>query len=194
MLNFDQSWIQRVPVNIYKCSIVVQTIIIFNMFWHLLYLFRHMVAFYCKIRLFKLPMTPETCLLQFLSSKYTIFWIYFSIPLSLKEPKCKTSLKIQSDNKNTQIDERQTTQWPKEKKPRNSGLQNITQKTEDWATRTSLKPGRTQVLRKGKKLLLHYWHRLQIRWKIMNDGKDRILLATSGAYPWSFVIKIFRIG
>jgi hypothetical protein len=40
----------------------------------------------------------------------------------------------------------------------NNDLQNITQKTKDWATWTLLKPwGWTQVLLKGRQFLLHNW-------------------------------------
>jgi hypothetical protein len=37
----------------------------------------------------------------------------------------------------------------------NNDLQSITHKTEDWVTRTSLKTGWTQVLRKGRQFLLY---------------------------------------
>jgi hypothetical protein len=37
-------------------------------------------------------------------------------------------------------------------------LQHITQKINDRATRTPLKPGWTHVLRKGRQFLLHMWH------------------------------------
>ena len=41
----------------------------------------------------------------------------------------------------------------------NNGGHNTTQKTKDWATRTSLKKMRwTRVIQKGKQFLLHKWH------------------------------------
>ena len=52
-------------------------------------------------------------------------------------------------------EEEQTTQWPREKRQKDK--QRSTKhahKTKDRATRTPSKPGRTQVIRKGKQFLL----------------------------------------
>jgi hypothetical protein len=48
----------------------------------------------------------------------------------------------------------------KDKRTNNDAhVQNTTQTTKDWETRTPFKSGKyTQVLRKGRQFLLHYWH------------------------------------
>jgi len=59
-------------------------------------------------------------------------------------------------NQNTYNEEEQTTQWSKEKRQKDK--QRSTKhpyQTKDRVTRTLLKQGWTQVLRKGRQFLLH---------------------------------------
>ena len=56
--------------------------------------------------------------------------------------------RYQRSNQNPCIEERQTIQWPKEKRT-NNDLQNTTQKTKDRATRITLKPGVTSGVPEG---------------------------------------------
>jgi hypothetical protein len=57
--------------------------------------------------------------------------------------------RYQRRNQNPYIEEGQTTQ---------QRFTKHTYKTEDRVARTPQKPGWTQVLRKDKQFLLHYWH------------------------------------
>jgi hypothetical protein len=74
---------------------------------------------------------------------------HVSIKKSLKIPKGKSQVvkRIWTDKTMVQKDKRT-----------NNDLQNITQETKERATRTPVKSRWTQVLRKGKQLLLHMWH------------------------------------
>jgi hypothetical protein len=56
----------------------------------------------------------------------------------------------------------------------------------------------TQVLRKGKQFMLHWWYR---RVNVVTNPvigheweKDGEVFTTSGTYPWSFVTQIFYNG
>ena len=87
----------------------------------------------------------------------------------------------------------------KQDKGTNNDLQNIAQKTKDWATRTPLKIGGELVCSgmvssscstsDNRRVTLVTTHTISHEW-----GKDRVVLTTSGTYPWSFVIQIFRNG
>ena len=62
--------------------------------------------------------------------------------------------RYQRGNQNPYIEEEQTTQWRKENKQKDKQLSTKhTYKTKDRVTRIPLKPGWTQVLRKGKQFL-----------------------------------------
>jgi hypothetical protein len=103
-------------------------------------------------------------------------------------------------NQNPYIEKEQTTQWPKEKAPKDK--QRSTKhgyKTKDQVTRTSLKTGNelrysgmvsnsrsTSDTRRfnlaTNPVISHEW------------GKDMEVFSTSGTYPWSFVTQIFHSG
>ena len=93
--------------------------------------------------------------------------------------------------------EGQTTQWPKEKVQKDKQLSTKhTHKTKDRVTRTPLKTGGTQVLRRvsssystsgTRRITLVTNPVISQEW-----GKDRRVFTTSGTYPWSFVTQIFR--
>ena len=106
--------------------------------------------------------------------------------------------RYQRVNQNPQIEEGQTTQWPKEKRQRtNSNLQNITHKTKDRVTRTPLKTvckfgcsGRisSSCSTSGTRRVT-----LVTNLVISHErGKDRKVFTKSGTYPWSFVTQMFR--
>ena len=97
-------------------------------------------------------------------------------------------------NQKPLIEEGQTMQLPK--KEQHNNIQHTTQKTKDWATRTSLKPGInpsnpeeqavpvlhvTPVTHMTHPVISHEW------------GKDRIVISTKGSYPWSFVTRRHRV-
>ena len=73
-----------------------------------------------------------------------------------------------------------------------------TNKTKDRVTRTPLKRGLTQVLRRvGRSFFTSDNRRVNL---VTNPvisherGKDREVFATSGTYQWSFVTQIFHSG
>ena len=63
----------------------------------------------------------------------------------------------------------------------NDHLQNTTQKTKDWATRTSLK-SRGENSDVTNPVISHEWE------------KDQIVIMTNGTYQWLFVTQIFCNG
>ena len=108
--------------------------------------------------------------------------------------------RYQRGNQNPYIEEKQATQWPKEKAQR--GRQRSTKhthKAKNRVTRTPLNTGgelrcsgrissscsaseTRRVNLATNPVIGHEW------------GKDRVVLTTSGTYPWSFVTQIFHNG
>jgi hypothetical protein len=105
---------------------------------------------------------------------------------------------------------RQTRQWPKEKDGQDNGqkikdnmtnndLPTITQKNKDRAIRTPLITGDELKYsgRVSSSFSTSGTRRVTLVTKpviIYKGGKDRIMIMTTGPYPWSFVKQIFRNG
>ena len=106
----------------------------------------------------------------------------------------KKSLKIPRGNQNSYIEEEQTTQWPEEKGQKDKQLSTKhTHKTKDRATRTPLKSwgelrcsgrvGSSSSTSDTRRVNLVTNSVISHEWV-----KDREVCATSGTYPWSFVL------
>ena len=74
----------------------------------------------------------------------------------------------------------------KNDKRTNNDLQNTTQKTNDRATRTPLKQNSCSTCGASRVILVT---NVMINYE---GGKDRGMLTTSKAYPWSFVTQILN--
>jgi len=110
------------------------------------------------------------------------------------------SLKIPKDwviRSRKSKDRQHNDQKKKDKRIKND-LQNITQKTNDWATRIPLKTGGELRYSGCKQFLLHMWLRACYScYKAADKSwmrKGRIVITTNGKYPWSFVTQILRNG
>ena len=108
--------------------------------------------------------------------------------------------RYQRGNQNQYIEEKQTTQWPKEKvqtdKQRST---KHTYKITDRVARTSLKTGDELRCsgRVGSSCSTSGTRRVNVGTysvKSREWGKDREVFTTSGTYPWSFVTQIFHNG
>jgi hypothetical protein len=81
------------------------------------------------------------------------------LPLFTRTEVGRRARRYQSGTKNPYIEEEETTQWPKEKVHKDKQLSTKhTHTTKDRVTRTPLKTGGTQVFRKGKQFMHHWWH------------------------------------
>jgi hypothetical protein len=85
------------------------------------------------------------------------------------------------------------------RKRTNNDLQNILQKTKDRATRTPIQIRGALMCsgRVGSSCFICDTRRVTLFTNTMirhERGKDREVFTTSGSYPWSFVIYIFRNG
>jgi hypothetical protein len=141
---------------------------------------------------------------------YGVFFVLFVFVLCLVYPMLQLSLnyiflrrvwRYQRGNQNTYIEEEQTTQWPKEKVQKDKQRSTKhTYKTKDRVTRTPRKTGRDELRlsgRVGSSCSTSDTRRVNL---VVNSvisrewGKDREVLTTSEAYPWSFVTQIFHSG
>ena len=155
------------------------------------------------------PFFVEFLMLIFLVF-YGVFFVLFVFVLCLVYPMLQLSLnyiflrrvwRYQRGNQNTYIEEEQTTQWPKEKVQKDKQRSTKhTYKTKDRVTRTPRKTGRDELRlsgRVGSSCSTSDTRRVNL---VVNSvisrewGKDREVLTTSEAYPWSFTTQIFHNG
>ena len=103
--------------------------------------------------------------------------------------------RYQRGNQNTYIEEKQTTQWPKEKEQKDKQRSSKhTYKAKDRVTWTPLKTGGELRCsgRMSSSCSTSGTHRINL---VTNPvisrewGKDREVFTTSGTYPWSFNLR-----
>jgi hypothetical protein len=148
---------------------------------------KHTHLNYCKITLFVWTQLSWSAQIKhiYVHFKLCVFLIP-KIYLSYSLKQCRKAWRYQSCNQYPQI-EGLTMQCPTEKEQRDKSMHSNTQKIKDRATLTSLKIG-VELRCSGNQFRLHVWHPFANPVTCHEWGMHKMVMTTSGTFPWSFLI------